>query len=127
MNVAGGTSEAPLPKNVGLLFFNEAPDRFFPGTQIDVLWFPEGAGGDRFVEKVFKGPLARMTREALDYIQRNYLHETVIKHPQRAEAQRVWNFPYAALEEALKSTHSHGTGVAARLSRQRNAASSKKP
>ena len=72
------------------------------------------------------------TREALDYIQRNYLHETVIKHPQRAEAQRaeaqrVWNFPYAAVEEALKSTHSHGTGVAARLSRQRNAASSKKP
>ena len=67
------------------------------------------------------------TSEALDYIQRNYLHETVIKHPQRAEAQRVWNFPYAALEEALKSTHSHGTGVAARLSRQRNAASSKKP
>ena len=67
------------------------------------------------------------TSEALDYIQRNYLHEAVIKHPQRAEAQRVWNFPYAAVEEALKSTHSHGTGVAARLSRQRNAASSKKP
>ena len=107
MNVAGGTSEAPLPKSVGLLFFNEAPERFFPGTQIDVLWFPEGAGGDRFVEKTFKGPLARMTREALDYIQRNYLHETVIKHPQRAEAQRVWNFPYAAVEEALVNAVYH--------------------
>lgn len=94
MNVVGGASESPLPKNVGLLFFNEAPERFFPGTQIDVLWFPEGAGGDRFVEKIFKGPLGRMTREALDYIQRNYLHETVIKQPQRAEAQRFWNFPY---------------------------------
>jgi hypothetical protein len=27
MNVAGGASESPLPKNVDLLFFNEAPDR----------------------------------------------------------------------------------------------------
>jgi ATP-dependent DNA helicase RecG len=107
MNVVGGASESPLPKNVGMLFFNEVPERFFPGTQIDVLWFPEGAGGDRFVEKTFKGPLGRMTREALDYIQRNYLHETVIKHPQRAEAERIWNVPYAAVEEALVNAVYH--------------------
>ena len=107
MNVAGGPSESPWPKNVGLLFFNEAPERFFPGVQIDVVWFPEGAGGDRFDEKIFKGPLARMTREALDYIQRNYLHETVIKHPDRAEATRLWNFPYAAIEEAVVNAVYH--------------------
>lgn len=34
MNVAGGPVESPWPKNVGLLFFNETPDRFFPGVQI---------------------------------------------------------------------------------------------
>ncbi|WP_413924129.1 hypothetical protein [Candidatus Accumulibacter phosphatis] len=75
--------------------------------QIDVIWFPEGAGGDRFEEIIFKGPLARMTREALSYIQRNYLRETVIKHPDRAEATRVWNFPYAAIEEALVNAVYH--------------------
>ncbi|MCL2644309.1 MAG: putative DNA binding domain-containing protein [Betaproteobacteria bacterium] len=107
MNVAGGSAELPWPKNVGLLFFNETPERFFPYTQIDVVWFPEGAGGDRFDEKIFKGPLARMTREALGYIQRNYLHETVIKHPDRAEATRVWNFPYAAIEEAVVNAIYH--------------------
>ena len=107
MNVAGGPTESPWPKNVGLLFFNEAPERFFPGVQIDVVWFPEGAGGDRFEEKIFKGPLARMTREALSYIQRNFLRETVIKHPDRAEATRVWNFPYAAIEEALVNAVYH--------------------
>ncbi|MCL2453451.1 MAG: putative DNA binding domain-containing protein, partial [Alphaproteobacteria bacterium] len=107
MNVAGGSVESPWPKNVGLLFFNETPERFFPYTQIDVLWFPEGAGGDRFDEKIFTGPLARMTREALSYIQRNYLHETVIKHPDRAEATRVWNFPYAAIEEAVVNAVYH--------------------
>lgn len=98
MHVVDGPREAPRPKNVGLLFFNETPERFFPCTQIDVVWFPEGAGGDRFDEKVFKGPLSCMLRDALGFIQRNYLVETVVKHPDLAEATRVWNFPYAAIE-----------------------------
>ena len=55
MNVVGGPTEAPLVKNVGLLFFNEHPHQYFPATQIDVVWFPEGAGGDRFEEKIFQG------------------------------------------------------------------------
>lgn len=48
-----------------------------------------------------------MKHEALSYIQRNYLRETVIKHPDRAEATRVWNFPYAAIEEALVNVVYH--------------------
>ena len=48
-----------------------------------------------------------MTREALGYIERNFLHETVVKHPRRAEATRVWNFPYAAIEEALVNAVYH--------------------
>jgi len=107
MNVVGGPPEAAFPKNVGLLFFNEEPHRFFPATQIDVVWFPEGPGGNRFEEKIFQGPLARMTREALDFIQRNYLKETVVKHPDRAEAERFWNFPYAAIEEAVVNAVYH--------------------
>jgi ATP-dependent DNA helicase RecG len=107
MNIVGGPSEASFPKNAGLLFFNDDPRRFFPATQIDVVWFPDGAGGDRFEEKTFSGPLSRMTREALDYIQRNYLKETVIKHSDRAKADRFWNFPYAAVEEALVNAVYH--------------------
>ena len=34
------------PLNVGLMFFNPAPQKFFPQTQIDVVQFPEGPGGD---------------------------------------------------------------------------------
>jgi ATP-dependent DNA helicase RecG len=56
---------------VGLPFFNDAPHRFFPATQIDVVYFPEGAGGDRFEEKVFQGPLGRITRDAIDYVARS--------------------------------------------------------
>ncbi len=107
MNVIGGASEAPFPLNVGLLFFNPEPYRFFSTTQIDVAWFPDDTGGNRFTEKIFRGPLHRMVREALDYIRRNYLSETVIKHPDRAEATRLVNFPYAAVEETIVNAIYH--------------------
>ena len=107
MNIVGGPSEAYFPKNVGLLFFNEAPHRFFPATQIDVVWFPDGAGGDRFEEKEFRGPLSVILRDAIGFIERNYLKETVVKHPHKAEAERFWNFPIDAIEEALVNAIYH--------------------
>lgn len=107
MHIIGGPDEAPFPLNVGLLFFNPEPRHFFPATQIDVVWFPDGPGGDTFTEKTFQGPLQRIAREALDYIRRNYLNETVIKHPDRAEATRVANFPYQAIEEAVVNAVYH--------------------
>ena len=70
MSIVDGLDEAPLPRNAGLLFFNPEPHRFFPQTQIDVVWFPDGAGGDKFEEKTFRGPLGRMVSEALGYIRR---------------------------------------------------------
>jgi len=107
MNIVGGLDESPFPKNIGLMFFNEHPEIFFPMTQIDVVWFPDGPGGDIFEEKSFKGPLSRITRDALSHIERNYLKETVIKHPDRAEAERLWNYPYAAIEEAVVNAVYH--------------------
>lgn len=107
MHVVGGPTEATFPLNVGLLFFNEDPRQFFPATQIDVVYFPEGAAGDTFIEKSFHGPLHRMVREALDYIERNYINDIVIKHPDKAEATRVKNFPFDAIEEALVNAVYH--------------------
>ena len=37
------------PKNVGLMFFSMDPDKFFPYTQIDVVQFPDGLGGDNIM------------------------------------------------------------------------------
>lgn len=36
-----------------------------------------------------------------------YLKQTVVKHPDRAEATRFWNFPYAAIEEAVVNAIYH--------------------
>ena len=101
MNIVGGPTEALFPKNVGLLFFNDRPHEFFPATQIDVVWFPDGPGGDYFEEKEFRGPLAAILRDAVSYIESNYLKEAVVKRPDRPEADRFWNYPIAAIEEAL--------------------------
>lgn len=108
LNVVAGPTEAALPKNVGLLFFNEQPDKFFPATQIDVVWFSkEGPGGDKFSEKIFRGHLPRMTSDALDYIRRNFISDTVIKNPDKPESTRVKNFPYEAVEEAIVNAVYH--------------------
>ena len=107
LNIVGGPPEAMFPKNVGLLFFNDRPHDFFPATQIDVVWFPDGPGGDHFEEKEFRGPLSIILSEAISYIGRNYLKETVVKHPHKPEAERLWNFPIGAIEEALVNAIYH--------------------
>ncbi len=107
LNIVGGPPEAMFPKNVCLLFFNDRPHDFFPATQIDVVWFPDGPGGDQFEEKEFRGPLSIILSEAIGYIERNYLKETVVKYPHKPEAERFWNFPIGAIEEALVNAIYH--------------------
>ena len=107
LNIIGGPPEAIFPKNVGLMFFNENPHEFFPKTQIDVVWFPDGPGGDYFEEREFRGPVSVILREAISYIDRNYVKQTVIKYPHKPEAERFWNFPIGAIEEALVNAIYH--------------------
>lgn len=107
MQIVTGADEAVFPRNVGLMFFNEEPRDFFPNTQIDVVWFPEGPGGDTFTEKIFDGPIHHMIQNALDYVKRSFLNETIIKHPDRPQATRVANFPFAAIEEAVVNAVYH--------------------
>ena len=107
MNIVDGGDEFVRPRNVGLLFFNDSPEEFFPGTQIDVVIFPEGAGGDQIVEKILRGPIHQQIRDALAYIRNNVIIEKVIKHPDRAEATRFFNCPMAAIEEALVNAMYH--------------------
>ena len=107
MNVVGGTPEALFPKNVGLLFFNSHPEHFFPTTQIDVVYFPNDVGGGVIEEKIFKGPIGRITQDALQYINNRYLQERVVKVPHQAEAIRFWNYPFLAIEEAVVNAVYH--------------------
>jgi ATP-dependent DNA helicase RecG len=51
--------------------------------------------------------LQKQLRDALSYIQTNIISEKVVKHPDRAESNRFFNFPYAAIEEALSNAVYH--------------------
>lgn len=107
MNIVSGVPEALFPKNVGLMFFNSQPEQFFPYTQIEFAHFPNGAGGQTFSEKIFKGSLGRIIKDCLSFIKNNHLQELVQKIPNQAEAKRIFNFPYEAIEEALVNAIYH--------------------
>ena len=65
-----------------------------------IVSFPEGEGGNQIVEEIFRGPIQEQLRSALRYIRNMHITEKVIKHPDRAEADRFFNYPYVAIEEA---------------------------
>jgi len=52
-------------------------------------------------------PLDVQLRAALNYIRGVALKEKIFKHDDRAEADRIWNYPYAAVEEALANAVYH--------------------
>ena len=107
MNIISNLPEYVKPKNVGLMFFSMEPDKFFPYTQIDVVQFPEGLGGNNIIEQTFKSPIHQQLRDALQYIRNTIITEKVVKHPNRAEADRFYNYPFAAIEEALSNAVYH--------------------
>lgn len=107
MNIISNLPEYVKPKNVGLMFFSMEPDKFFPYTQIDVVQFPDGLGGNDIIENTFKGPVHQQLRDALQFIKNTIISEKVVKYPDRAEADRFFNYPYAAIEEALSNAVYH--------------------
>ena len=106
MKLIGGPPEARRPLNVGLMFFNERPDNFFPYTYIDVVDKPDPTG-DGMTEKRFTGPPDRQLEDALNYIKNYIIAERVRKISGRAEAERTFNYPYDAVEEALANAVYH--------------------
>ena len=107
MAIVDGGDEYLKPRNIGLLFFNDEPEKFFPYIQIDVVHFPDDEGGDIIQEAIFKGPLDQQLRDALRHIKNNFITERVLKIPGQAEANRFFNYPYEAIEEALVNAVYH--------------------
>lgn len=106
MQIAQGPDEYLKPLNIGLMMFNNHPERFFPCAQIDVVDFHDEIGNS-FSEKIFKGPIHVQLKEVLRYLQSMLIKEEVRKRPDRAEADRFYNYPYEALEEVLANSVYH--------------------
>ena len=106
--VAEEKDEGIVIKNIGLLMFGERPDKLVAGTKIELVRFHDrDAEASDFTEKTFYGPIWKQVRDALDYIRTNVIEEKVVKVDGRAEADRFFNYPYNALEEALVNAVLH--------------------
>lgn len=109
MELYTGPKENRLLRNVAAMMFCEYPNKFFPYTQIDVVTFPNGKMKDpnNFTEVTFKGCVPQMIKHTRDYIKSNVLKEHVRKISGRQEAERFWNYPYDAIEEAVVNSVYH--------------------
>ncbi len=107
MNIISNLPEYIKPKNVGLMFFCMEPDKFIPYAQIDIVQFSEGVGGDDIIENTFKGPIHQQLRDALQFIENTIITKKVVKYPDKAESDWIYNYPYAAIEEALTNAVYH--------------------
>ncbi len=106
MGLVVQTNGHEVPRNVALLFFHEDPERFFPGAQIDLVRFANGAGGDLIEERILRGPLPEQIRAAIGYV-KSLGVERVIKFHEVAEADRIAMYPPAAVEEAIVNAVYH--------------------
>lgn len=95
-----------VPRNIGLLFFHEDPDQFFPGARIEVVRFLDDAGGDLIQEWVFRGPMPEQIRSTLDFL-RTFGGERVLKVEDQAEAVRTFAYPFEAMDEAIVNAVYH--------------------
>lgn len=106
MQLVSGPPEALKPLNVGLLMFSERPEKYFRYARIEVVDIPDPTGTN-MTEKVFAGPIQRQLSDALAFIKNYTLKEVVIKSADKAEATRISNYPYAAIEEILANAVYH--------------------
>lgn len=106
MNLSQGAKEHLFPKNVGLLMFSKKTQEYFKGAIIELIEFPNGLAST-FTEKSFAGTIQKQLTDILAYIKANIVKTRVIKHADREKADRIDNYPYDAIEEALANAVYH--------------------
>jgi len=110
MGLITGSREHRQIKNVAAMMFCEHLYEIFPYSQIEIVIFPEGREKNPknlFEPPVIKGTVPQMIKEALTYLRTVIIQESIVKVPDRMEAERHFNYPYAALEEAITNAMYH--------------------
>lgn len=108
MELLSGPPEQFFPRNAALMMFTEKPERFFPYSRVEIVYFPKGAEDPEFIEiPAISGPVPFMIKETLSYLSTHVLEEKIRKVENQPESIRIWNYPYAALEEAVANALYH--------------------
>lgn len=107
MRIVNGPPENLLPINVSLLFFAERPDYFFKGAVTEVVIYKDDSGKNFEEIPIIKGPIHKQLKKVLDFLSTQIVIEKIVKTSSNAQANRVFNYPFEALEEVIANAFYH--------------------
>lgn len=106
-----GADGALVPSLAGLLAFGIFPQQFYPQVNLTFVAYPDvlrgvpGPDGERFLDNAAcDGPVPEMVEAALRRLRSNMRRAAVIKDTGRTD---VWDYPIAALREAIVNALVH--------------------
>ena len=106
MRITVPANQHEVPRNVGLLFFSDDPERWFPSSRIVVAQFVADRAGKVQNERTFHGALAAQLRDCLRHL--DGFAQTHLKKERDRSRVRGWvNYPLQALREALVNAVYH--------------------
>ena len=106
MRISAPANDHEVPRNVGLLFFSDDPEQWFPGARIEVAQFAADRAGEVQSKRVFRGDLASQFRDCLRFLEG--LSQTHLKKERDRSRVRGWvSYPVPALREALVNAIYH--------------------
>lgn len=94
-----------VPKNCGLMFFTEQPNKYFEGCLFEVVQFRDDMGS-LIEEKRFTGPINIQIESVLRYLE-DLTNVQLQKVAGKAKVERCVAYPYEALEEAIVNAAYH--------------------
>lgn len=106
MQIVSPVNGHTIPRNVGLLFFSNEPQRWFRGARIEVVEFPDEAGGNVLAERVFDGPIHEQVRQCLAHLE-GLTTRHLEKQGTLVETRGWLSFPLPALREAVVNAVYH--------------------
>lgn len=106
MRLTSKVNAHEVPRNVGLLFFSDDPERWFRGARVEVVHFSDDASGNVIEERTFRGPLITQVRSCLDYLT-NLSSAHREKRRDDPEAIEWVSYPVMALREAVVNAVYH--------------------
>lgn len=96
-----------VPRNIGLLFFAQDPEIWFPGGRIEVVHFSDDASGNVLEEKLFnRRPVQEQVKDCFSYLESRSVRQ-IVKDPGSVQAQDWIDYPRLALREALVNAVYH--------------------
>ena len=106
MRLTAPVNDHEAPRNVGLLFFSDSPEQWFPCARIEVVQFAADRAGDVQDKQVFRGSLTAQLQDCLRYLG-SFSRAHIEKARDRSRVRGWVGYPVPALREALVNAVHH--------------------